>query len=341
MFFEKEKIGKVKEFVENRAKNANLNIKISTDFLQALESINQETTYREGQLLSQEHQNTLRAIVRNAIDDHAAEIISNANEKDYTIDNPMEYYAIISDYYFVIALEKLGCPNIPLFINNDIKETVDNAARRTHQAISKYNNISTDETFKNQRYKNAKEVDKIYSRHRSNLRKHKDGITLFAKDVGELLAEYQALKERQSNHGKIWRFFHRKENDKRTELLNQMKATVKSLIPKRLNDADINIDTIQPSELAQKLADHYLLESYNKLVSDRFYDKTANIFGSKPADSDLYNSNASIINSNDNSKIAMKNENNFANDIINDSINELASPVNNPPSHNSAEIKKG
>ena len=49
--------------------------------------------------------------------------------------------------------------------------------------------------------------------------------------MAELFADYKALKDRQNNHGAIWRFFHSKENQERNNLLKQMEDVMKKKLP--------------------------------------------------------------------------------------------------------------
>ena len=48
--------------------------------------------------------------------------------------------------------------------------------------------------------------------------------------VEKLVAEYQALAKRQSNHGFFWRLFHREENAARTQLLSKMEGALKKML---------------------------------------------------------------------------------------------------------------
>ena len=108
-----------------------------------------------------------------------------------------------------------------------------------------YKSVNTNTQFDLQRRKSASEVKTLTE----SYFKRSSFNPLQPLEGAEFTAEYQALKLRQEGHGRIWRFFHRKENESRMQLLADMKAELE----KHIDATKINIDTASPADVA-----HYM-----------------------------------------------------------------------------------
>jgi hypothetical protein len=64
--------------------------------------------------------------------------------------------------------------------------------------------------------------------------------------VAEYAGKYFALKKRQEGHGAVWKFFHKKENEARMNLLAIMAKTLKTVL-----DEGDELDKLKPDEIAK------------------------------------------------------------------------------------------
>lgn len=126
--------------------------------------------------------------------------------------------------------------------------------------------MSKDAAFNAQRYIDA---DKLREDKLAPLMDSINNGRAGAKQVGELLAEYQALKERQSRHGRIWRFFHKNENLLRNELMNEMRRTVEDFLGEKHG---VDLDTVDPAKLAIWCAETQIRKDINEAITLRETD---------------------------------------------------------------------
>ena len=169
------------------------------------------------------------------------------NHFDKMYFNGFETLMAATDYLYAMAMEKLGCPDIPASFGADVCNNNQKHAKELDTQIKKSyfdDQYPTKTYFDKQRKKDADEV------RRNNKQLISDCNSKIANtdQLAELVAEYQALNLRQKGHGRIWRFFHSGENDERTELLEDMKAAIinavgveVSLEPTEKTPADIAI----------------------------------------------------------------------------------------------------
>ena len=326
MYFERSKIKDVKKYVMKHAKSINV-VRLTDDedaFLAALESISMDKKYKQGEDINQDHLEALKPWVENAVRNLAGVAISdlkNPKNPMTQIEDPVDYLTTLTDYYYVLAMEKLGCPNIPIFVfDSNIKKTIETCALAIDNSVPKYN-FSTETEFTQQRGKNAKELQKKSIEHRTAISNGHNS----AKHMGELITEYQALKMRQANHGSIWRFFHKSENKARNALLKSMEKTIKSKIESVFGKkVYTNLDALNPSEIARKLADARIRGNVEMMGMYRLDSKTAEIFGQPSADQ-LMLQQKEIENS-INNKMPMSTNEEFMADI-NDKKSEISEPI--------------
>lgn len=191
-----------------------------------------------------------------------------------TLEEKNNLLFVVADYLFAIALDELGCPDIPIFFGDEGKKNFADFMKSTSLLSNSedYQEVSTDTQFKEQRGKSADYVrtatEDYFNRKSFNPLKPLEGA--------KFVAEYQALKKRQDNHWRIWKWFHGKENDKRMALLAEMKAELE----KHIDTESMDIDTIEPKDVAEymdgKNVDKMLEKEFDK---DGFAKR--NSFGSK------------------------------------------------------------
>ena len=331
MYFERDKIKEVVSHVLGHADEIHA-VMMENDivsYLAALDSIAVQKKYNEGETISEEHRNAIKFWVKEAIENSARYVIEAANDPEKQqghIENPVDNLLTISDYFYVLAMERLGCPDIRLLtFDEDVKNKIRENALAINRSVNKYN-FSKEDEFTRQRGKNAKELQKSFNNHRNAIVNPNDK----PRHMGELIAEYQALKERQSRHGDIWRFFHSKENKARNELLKSMARVITvALKSTQFAKNAKNLDALDPSDVARKLADEHIRENVKTAASDRVYGKTEEIFGRLSADTEKLSQEKKEKETEQ--KVPMSNDKEFMADIS-DKKNELSAPVNNEKS---------
>ena len=167
------------------------------------------------------------------------------NDNQAQNDEYKQKMLVVADYLFLTTLDTLGCPDIPLFFGETFKNSVIERLKMldNNQSLEDYSTIQTTTQFNLQRRKSAITV----RNETASYFKHSKDDPISPMDLAKFTAEYQALKQRQNNHGAIWRFFHRKENTQRMELLTEMKAKLEEYI----NSSNINVDTDTPEMIAE------------------------------------------------------------------------------------------
>lgn len=331
MYFERNEIRKVKNHIARHANEIGV-LMLDEDYSMydgALNSIlaTHGRQYEQGEQITSEHYNALMDWAKSAVINSANSIIKNAKSGNFPekpINDPVEHLLTLTDYFYVMGMQRLGCPNMQLFVfNNDVKTVIQEYALKMDKVLHKYD-ISTEREFTKQRGKNAKELEKRFSDHIVAINKQDNK----PQHVGELIAEYQALKERQNRHIGIWRFFHSKENQARNELLSKMEDAIKTTMNKILpQNKSENLDALNPSEIARIFADARIRGSVEVAGVNRFGENAKKIFGYLDAETknNLMNNKESDLS---NYKEPMGNDKTFVEDIngkkeeISHSINE-------------------
>ena len=284
MYFKRDEIKKVKAHVGKRAEEIGV-ILFDDDYQMyetAIASIieDQGRKYNEGESLKGDHSDALKDLVKKAVKNYASSVIYEAKSgrgPKNPINDPTEHLLSLTDYYYVTAMQKLGCPNMQVFaFDKDIKEAMQEAAFSMDRYFHKYE-MSKEAEFTQQRGKNASELEKRLAIHTKAI-KNQDSSK--PQHVGELIAEYQALKERQKNHGAIWRFFHRDENKARNTLLKSMAKTIRNslstVFPKEVYKT---LESLNPADIARRLADARIRGNIEVAGVNRLDKKTKEIFG--------------------------------------------------------------
>ena len=339
MNFRKSDIQEVNNYVAVRAES--LGVRIPPEeymrLNRVLDNINRQKQYKEGEEIDPKHMGAIRTNIATTIDRLGKDIVQTADMLNRSRDKnaSIEYLETAVDLLYILAMDKLGCPNMPVIhFDNGIKETVVKTASVINKIVITYD-VSEDDAFNRQRGKDAVEVSKNF-----NTLVNKMDKVIEPEPVGKMIAEYQALKRRQEGHGGIWRFFHRTENKARTDLLKKMSETIKKYIPKEMGR--INIDEVLPANVAHGIAGLRIEAEVDLEVSRRFNRKeAADIYGCPPSTDEYVDvEEQKKLFEQFNSKIPMNENEKFVNDI-NGSVDIDVSQVSKEKEVKNINVVKG
>ena len=240
MFITKESINGVFAKTLENFKNTGIQIKpaVMKRFENALAEIAANSAYEEGAKIKE---SDLMKITNEAgliFDD-----IASGNKE---IKKPVNALMTVTDYLYAMAMQKLGSPDIPVLFGAEMQKNVCSFAAKIIGEQSLNGVFFADNVYEAQRGMDAADISENKAvKNAIDAAKVKAATPA---QVEKLVAEYQALAKRQSNHGFFWRMFHSKENAARTELLSQMEGALKTM----LGD-NANIKNSSPSLLAEGL----------------------------------------------------------------------------------------
>lgn len=171
----------------------------------------------------------LQSAFRNATNDAVKSFLDLTN-MSRKITNIERYVAATADHLFAHMMKALDCIEIPkdkfMLFQNDLSYLAEQLFKARPDTLE-----STKEFFDAQRGKNASVLSTEISDMMDNLR---NSVPISTEALGKVYGEYQALYMRQLNHGSVWRFFHSSENQKRLDLLQNMKETLEKHIPEEM-----------------------------------------------------------------------------------------------------------
>ena len=287
MYFKQSDIQEAKNYITERSAKLKVVIGATDDarFNKTITNMLNQKKYYEGEQIDPKHMTALKTNVNIIINNLSEYLVKNADTlKDTTdLSNPVEYLATAVDGLYIRAMEQLGCPNMALFhFDPNIKNTLTKSAMEIHRAFVKYD-VSREEAFKQQRGKDAADVSKEFERHIEGINNGKR-----AESVGKIIAEYQALKDRQKNHNAFWRFFHRTENKDRNALIEKMGKFIRDQLPEGMKK--INLDEVIPAVVSRNMADARIRGEV-EVAGPRRLDPTtaARVFGCSPVNEEIAN----------------------------------------------------
>lgn len=242
MIIKKENIDKVLNVINKNCEEYGIEERdfdalLMSSYRYTLDTIANKSNYQEGQKISEEDLNTIKEKVNSLITTIANEIKKKETKMDHfdkMYFNGFDTLMAATDYLYAMAMERLGCPDIPASFGADVCNNNQKSAKELDTLIKKSyfdNQFPTKTYFDKQRKKDADEV----RRKNKDLIKNCNSQIATTEQLAELVAEYQALNLRQKGHGRIWRFFHGEENDKRTQLLEDMKAAISKAVGENVN----------------------------------------------------------------------------------------------------------
>ena len=140
MYFRRGDIQKVKKHIKQHAKDIGLLMfkEDVTMFLHELEDITKNKKYSEGDQIDPSDMQKLYPWIEAAIKKYTGAVIVDAKNSIQPMNpivDPTDHLLTITDYYFALAQEKLGCPNMSLFLFNDrIEKTVEKTGELCYNA---------------------------------------------------------------------------------------------------------------------------------------------------------------------------------------------------------------
>lgn len=195
------------------------------EFKRTLKGIAEVSKYTEGQEMSKDDIATI-AKGMDKVFDGVAQSFAQMDDA-FKKKTDLSHYSILAYKHLIaLAMKELNSPEVHEYA---FYGSVSALARKISREKPAAKNITVEDTHKQQRRMDAKDVIKM--RGVDYYMKHiKEGFER-PDEIGQLYAEYRALSIRQENHTGFWRFFHRGENEERTNLLREMENTLKMVLP--------------------------------------------------------------------------------------------------------------
>ena len=248
------------------------------NYQKLLKSIADERKYNEGEKIMPSDLARITPVVNSLLDSFNSGLIEKRTEIRSTTRfsyDPFSSTVAVTDYFYAMAMETLGCPDMPAQFGFAVTGHIESIAPDTELAMKQeeYNKITTENYYRSQRKKSAKDVAKKTRELKADILKK----TASPIKIARYVAEYQALKKRQEGHGAIWRYFHKKENEERTALLESMEKTLASVFDKKSY-----LDSFTPAEIAANYKKNLVYklgrESYGASAIGKRFQISSNLF---------------------------------------------------------------
>lgn len=154
----------------------------------------------------------------------------------------------VNDYMYAMAMKYLDCPDIPESFGIEMQNAIKNIANRAEFEMKKedFEDTAVEMYYATQRGKSAKQVSEATE----EVKKLIEDKKALPSSVAQYASEYYALKIREKGHGKLWIFFHKKENEARNKLLGDMEKTLKTFLGE--GEKLDNLDSIKVAEIYNK-----------------------------------------------------------------------------------------
>ena len=211
------------------------------DFVSHLETRRNENYQTEGLTVTGADIRFLKMRLGELYNDLAERFATQSDEVKRNT-NVTDYMFTAHDYMMTVITEGLNYAEIKREDFMSFKDEIEAAA--TKMIDAKPDTLKSPKEFFNaQRRKDASEL-------RGNLTELMESANKMSaspESVGQLYAEYQALVQRQKNHGRIWRRFHKDENKARTQLLQDMKK----ILARHLPDETLGDLSATPSDIVR------------------------------------------------------------------------------------------
>ena len=225
-----DKLGIKLNAVVKRGLDANEKVVDLARFEREMADIAAKRSYSEGQRIDENDLIKITNEVGFFLDSMCTQLESKGSGvKDY---NPIEPLICATDYLYAVAMQTLGCPDIPATFGPAVQAQIGKSATsiRSHLMLD-HAPTYQDRFYYNQRGMDADEVRDEVSQ---IMDAAKDGKQT-APQLQSLVAQYQALRRRQNDHGFFWRLFHRGENAARTELISDMEVALKGVLGDKID----------------------------------------------------------------------------------------------------------
>lgn len=228
MHIKKESVNEIYENAKKRFESlkAPIEPKAMKRFETELSEIASSRSYREGERVSDNDLLKIANEVSLVIGALRQGILDSNNPKEKGAD-PLNSIMTVTDYLYAMTMQKLGSPELPASFGPAILDH----AGKTATAIQSNLKLKQNPYYGRDVYEKQRGKDAVYVREEVNedLTAVQSGKAA-PEQVQRLLVAYQALQKRQNDHGFFWRLFHSDENAQRTELLEQMKASLEGIV---------------------------------------------------------------------------------------------------------------
>ena len=174
--------------------------------------------------------------LKTTVKDMLTEVYNDFNEQTDRAKNRVDIQkniTIAGDYVLALLQNELGGREIP----KDKFKTFSNEFLLVAEQMinAKKDKLSPSQVYyREQRRQNA---NKLQPKINGLMEKIKQE-PISPEALGNLFGEYKALQQRQADHGRVWRFFHGKENEERTALMNAMREALLAHIPEKTLDSE-------------------------------------------------------------------------------------------------------
>ena len=227
-----------------------------------LEDIAEKSTYKEGERIMNSDLSRIKNVVAMIHNQMRVNMVNEQKEvkgKALLKYDPFTAMMNVNDYLYAMTMKTLGCPDIPESFGMSMQKLIKDIAHEAEFELkeSDYKWTSIDNCYEKQRWQDATKVRRD-TRENEKLILNKQASSL---RVAKYAGEYYALKKRQEGHGKVWRFFHKKENEQRTKLLSIMEKTLKTI----LGDDD-KLEDLDPKKIAEIYNKQQLTARLNETV---------------------------------------------------------------------------
>ena len=243
--------------------------------------------------------------------------------------NIPEYIKAGYTYIYALAMKELGSPVIPNADLKSIDDSVGPMARELSNSRINFD-ISLDDYFNAQR---GKDADELYNGGIGDLIEKTNKGTASPEELGELFAECRALMTRQEGHGRFWRWFHGKEQEYRSALIDDMTDALSKQIP---DAADLLKRSADPLTTVRDA----ISGSIQKTVFDEHFKvhalKSKETFGY-----DGLAPESASINDVELDRESMKNDQQLLSDIAEAKLAGKSEPVASPKELNRGAISNG
>ena len=227
-----------------------------------LDDIAKKSKYTEGERILNSDLSRIKNVVAMIHNQMRVNMVNEQKEfkgKALLQYDPFTPMVNVNDYLYAMTMKALGCPDIPESFGRGMQTMIKDIAHEAEFVLkeSDYKKTSIDKCYEKQRWQDATKVRKdtlenerlIFSKKASSLK------------VAKYAGEYYALKKRQEGHGRVWRFFHQKENERRTKLLSDMEKTLKTI----LKDGD-KLENLDPEKIAKIYNKQQLTDRLNETI---------------------------------------------------------------------------
>lgn len=260
----KERLDNLRIDVNKPTKEEDKKIRGFDRFKQEMAELGASRSYEEGQSISESDLSKITNEVGMFLDHLRPQIVQALRGANNI--NSVEMLICATDYIYAMAMQSLGCPDIPESFGPSVQNHISKMATSINGELSLHSETHANQVFWKQRGKDADEVRDAVS---DVMTAAEEGKAT-PRQVQELMEEYQALHQRQQGHGFWWRAFHRTENRDRTELLSNMESALKTMLGDKVNLLDSSAAFVAGgmirNNVTKEVAAAFENNSFNKRV---------------------------------------------------------------------------